>query len=178
MAGTQAMKETLRLLLLVCMSLFAGCDHSPRGVGAKTPVPPALPPMSEAEQLSAAEGAKVFERIRTVFPAMKLDTWGGLGSRPKLAIWMPALHWHTLPRDERESLGFFMRSKIPEVRSKPEAFLRMSPTAPAYPVVLGKLRMLYHIEWIIGIGTLNADGSLLLGDVVAQGSERPWAAPR
>jgi hypothetical protein len=115
---------------------------------------------------------RILNRIYSWWPVAE-QVRGGAGTIPPVAtLILPDTVWNDLTRKQQISLTFYAENMIDDVRSSPEKYLTISPSAPIYSSMLANYRRIDDGFWEIIIGRfvdedprkLMVDRSVVRGD--------------
>jgi hypothetical protein len=176
------MKTKFFIRALLATIIITGCrDSKPQQEPIVSPVPSepipqqiATPERTPIPSGAIEEGHKVFERIKSKYSKAEISIWGAGTSTPKVALWIPESEWNNLSNMERGNLGYYVKSSVSVMRSNPGPHIGISSSAPIYTQFVSNCRSMSEDSWIIGVGSFNAAGSLLLDHEAASGAQSPW----
>lgn len=178
------MKTKLIIPAFLATIIFTGCrDSKPKQEHTVLPAPPqAIPPQIATPELTpippgaVEEGRKVFERIKSKYSKAEISIWGAGTNTPKVALWIPESEWNNLSNIDHGNLGYYVKSSVPAIRSNPGPHTGISSFAPIYTKLVSNCRSMSEDSWMIGVGSFNAEGGLLLDHEAVNGAQSPWHA--
>lgn len=123
--------------------------------------------LSKIQKAQVIRGEQVFKSLKGIYQVR-----GGLTSLPIVSVIIPKTGWDKLSKADKVGLTMYTESLISVVKSNPAKYVDISPSAPAYNLLVNKTANLCQDCWSI-ILSYKDNQPYGVDTTVVQG-DTPW----